>query len=282
MQPAALRAVGVGLAEGVALVDSSSLLQRFRLNQWRRIRLVTARQSFVCCLRAAEKVKEEEMLVYNKGDDDDDEIDEWIEDGMPEWVEDGMPSTLFAAVKEQGLDGPLASYAPPPPPPAATSMAAAATATSSAIEPGTIEVVATIGDTRVSVLRKDLEDEESIGDVDPRFFDPDYSVAASTGMVMWEGSWAAVELLRKENSWLLDMLEASVSSSSALVSVFLGCALRPPEATSCLPTCLPWSRSVGAEPATRDDGAANWRRRRMVGCANTRARQRRYPAVGLV
>ena len=154
------------------------------------------------------EVKEEEMLVYNKGDEDDDEIDEWVEDGMPEWVEDGMPSTLFATVKEQGLDKPhnlLTSYAPPPPP-AATSMAAATTATSSAIEPGTIEVVATIGDTRVSVLRKDLEDEESIGDVDPRFFDPDYSVAASTGMVMWEGSWAAVELLRKESSWLLDML----------------------------------------------------------------------------
>ena len=44
-----------GSVEGAALVDSSSLLQRFRLNQWRRIRLVTARQSFVCCLRAAER-----------------------------------------------------------------------------------------------------------------------------------------------------------------------------------------------------------------------------------
>ena len=97
-QPAASAAVGVGLAEGAALVDGSSLLQRFGLNQWRRIRLVTARKLRLLRARRGEG----EMLVYSGGDDDDDEIDEWVEDGMPEWVEDGMPSTLFAAVKEQG------------------------------------------------------------------------------------------------------------------------------------------------------------------------------------
>ena len=44
--------------------------------------------------------------------------------------------------------------------------------------------------------------------VDPCFFDADYSVAASTGSLMWEGSWACIELLRQPSpySWLTSTL----------------------------------------------------------------------------
>ena len=46
----------------------------------------------------------------------------------------------------------------------------------------------------VAVRRRDLEWGEDF--VDPSFFDPGYSVAASTGHVMWEGSWALIRLLQ--------------------------------------------------------------------------------------
>ena len=46
----------------------------------------------------------------------------------------------------------------------------------------------------VVVRRRDLEWGEDF--VDPSFFDPGYSVAASTGHVMWEGSWALIRLLQ--------------------------------------------------------------------------------------
>ena len=48
----------------------------------------------------------------------------------------------------------------------------------------------------IVILRRDLETAEDF--VDPDFFDPGYSVAASTGHVMWEGSWALIRLLRDE------------------------------------------------------------------------------------
>ncbi len=67
-----------------------------------------------------------------------------------------------------------------------------------------VPVEATIDGTRVLVHRRNIEEEEDV--IDPCFFDPDYSVAASTGSLMWEGSWACIELLRSPTSWLCTML----------------------------------------------------------------------------
>jgi len=53
---------------------------------------------------------------------------------------------------------------------------------------------------QISVRRKDLEAED--GCQDPNFFDEDYSIAASTGMVVWEGSWVLIEALRDPAHWL--------------------------------------------------------------------------------
>ena len=55
--------------------------------------------------------------------------------------------------------------------------------------------------TRIVVQRKDLEAEDD--SQDPNFFDSDYSIAASTGMVVWEGSWVLIELLRDRPTRLL-------------------------------------------------------------------------------
>ena len=70
--------------------------------------------------------------------------------------------------------------------------------------PGFVMVQAVVQGTCVSVQRKDLEGEEEWQD--ENFFDAEYSIAASTGMLMWEGSWAAVELLRDPQSWLTQLL----------------------------------------------------------------------------
>ena len=56
---------------------------------------------------------------------------------------------------------------------------------------------------RILVHTKDLMEEDG---QDPYFFDDDYSIAASTGWVVWEGSWAVIELLRDESSWLREMV----------------------------------------------------------------------------
>ena len=56
---------------------------------------------------------------------------------------------------------------------------------------------------RILVHTKDLMEEDG---QDPYFFDEDYSIAASTGWVVWEGSWAVIELLRDESSWLREMV----------------------------------------------------------------------------
>ena len=58
--------------------------------------------------------------------------------------------------------------------------------------------------TRIVVQRKDLEAEDD--SQDPNFFDSDYSIAASTGMVVWEGSWVLIELLRDPSHWLCGRL----------------------------------------------------------------------------
>ena len=69
-----------------------------------------------------------------------------------------------------------------------------------------VAVRATVCGVSVVVYRRDIEggDEDW---VDPCFFDDDYSIAASTGCLMWEGSWACIELLRHAGgSWLSDAL----------------------------------------------------------------------------
>uniref|UniRef100_A0A7S0L401 Calmodulin-lysine N-methyltransferase n=1 Tax=Coccolithus braarudii TaxID=221442 RepID=A0A7S0L401_9EUKA len=66
-----------------------------------------------------------------------------------------------------------------------------------------ISVAATVNGRTVSILRKDLEAEEG---QDPHFFDADYSVAASTAWLVWEGSWAVVQLLREQESWLSQLV----------------------------------------------------------------------------
>lgn len=69
----------------------------------------------------------------------------------------------------------------------------------------TIGESAVVNGTEIRVRRKDLEAED--GCQDPNFFDEDYSIAASTGMVVWEGSWVLVEVLRDPSShWLCERL----------------------------------------------------------------------------
>lgn len=66
-----------------------------------------------------------------------------------------------------------------------------------------LTVGATLRGTRVEVQRRDLEAEEG---QDPHFFDADYSIAAATAWVPWDGSLASIELLRDQDSWLSDVL----------------------------------------------------------------------------
>ena len=56
----------------------------------------------------------------------------------------------------------------------------------------------------LSVRRRDFNADD--GAQDPFFFDQDYSVAAATGQLMWEGSWALVQLLQDQESWLAKRL----------------------------------------------------------------------------
>jgi tRNA (guanine9-N1)-methyltransferase len=69
-----------------------------------------------------------------------------------------------------------------------------------------VAVTATVHGVRLVVQRRNIEEEWD--QVDPCFFDADYSVAASTGSLMWEGSWACIELLRQPSphSWLTSTL----------------------------------------------------------------------------
>ena len=69
---------------------------------------------------------------------------------------------------------------------------------------GRVVVAASVDGLRIAVRRRNIEEEDDV--VDPCFFDADYSVAASTGSLMWEGSWACIELLRQSDSWLRVML----------------------------------------------------------------------------
>ena len=65
-----------------------------------------------------------------------------------------------------------------------------------------VSVETTLRGRKIRVLRKDLEADDLDGSQDPFFFDADYDVAASTGMVVWEGSWALVEALADPDSWV--------------------------------------------------------------------------------
>ena len=65
-----------------------------------------------------------------------------------------------------------------------------------------VSVEAELRGRKIRDLRKDLEADDLDGSQDPFFFDADYDVAASTGMVVWEGSWALVEALADPDSWV--------------------------------------------------------------------------------
>ena len=71
----------------------------------------------------------------------------------------------------------------------------------------TIGESATVQGTKICVRRKDLEAEDDCQD--PNFFDQDYSIAASTGMVVWEGSWALIALLRDPSHWVCARLRGA-------------------------------------------------------------------------
>ena len=63
---------------------------------------------------------------------------------------------------------------------------------------------ATVCGHQVAVLRRDPDADDG---VDPCFFEADFTVAASTARLIWEGSWALVELLRRErDSWLRELV----------------------------------------------------------------------------
>ncbi|KAL1496616.1 hypothetical protein AB1Y20_014220 [Prymnesium parvum] len=62
-----------------------------------------------------------------------------------------------------------------------------------------LQVALHLHGTTITVQRRDPENDDG---QDPNFFDQDYSVAASTGGLLWEGSWAAIELLRHTESFL--------------------------------------------------------------------------------
>ena len=71
----------------------------------------------------------------------------------------------------------------------------------------TVGETATVQGTKICVRRKDLEAEDDCQD--PNFFDEDYSIAASTGMVVWEGSWALIALLRDPSHWICARLRGA-------------------------------------------------------------------------
>ena len=70
----------------------------------------------------------------------------------------------------------------------------------------TVPVEATVAGMRIVVHRRNIEEEET---VEPNFFDADFTIAASTGSLMWEGSWACIEQLRQPESWLSQRLRGA-------------------------------------------------------------------------
>jgi len=70
---------------------------------------------------------------------------------------------------------------------------------------GKVIVHATVCGHEVAVLRKDIENIDE--GQDPYFFEQDYSVAASTAWLVWEGSWALIELLQRDGDpWLRSLV----------------------------------------------------------------------------
>lgn len=68
-----------------------------------------------------------------------------------------------------------------------------------------IPIEVTLAGTRVCVYRRNVEEADW---QDENFFDADYSVAAATGSLMWDGSWACIELLRNPSSWFTQILHS--------------------------------------------------------------------------
>ncbi|KAK3263562.1 hypothetical protein CYMTET_27645 [Cymbomonas tetramitiformis] len=60
-----------------------------------------------------------------------------------------------------------------------------------------VEVRSNVKGIELTVSRRNLEREDY---VDPCFFDEDYSIAASTGFTVWDGSWAFIKLLNTISS----------------------------------------------------------------------------------
>lgn len=61
------------------------------------------------------------------------------------------------------------------------------------------EATVTIGNHTVTVTYKPLDagdGQDSEDDIDTCLFEQDYTVAASTGFLIWEGCWVLIELLR--------------------------------------------------------------------------------------
>jgi len=55
----------------------------------------------------------------------------------------------------------------------------------------------------LTVAIGDCGDEET---QDPYFFEPDYSVAASTAWMVWDSSWVLISMLSRSESWLADSI----------------------------------------------------------------------------
>ncbi len=85
-----------------------------------------------------------------------------------------------------------------------------------------VAVEATVAGTRIVVQRRNIEEAED--EVDPNFFDADYSIAASTGSLMWEGSWAVIEQLRRQDAWLTERLRGAKCVELGSGIGLLGCA----------------------------------------------------------
>eukprot|EP00039_Didymoeca_costata_P003880 m.70291 g.70291 ORF g.70291 m.70291 type:complete len:145 (+) comp12121_c0_seq7:217-651(+) len=65
----------------------------------------------------------------------------------------------------------------------------------------------TVGDHTVTVTCRNLQAEDFDDNLDSNFFEEDYTLAATTGMMVWEGTWSFVELLRTNRESIVDRLK---------------------------------------------------------------------------
>jgi hypothetical protein len=59
-----------------------------------------------------------------------------------------------------------------------------------------IYVSAEVAGCRISIARKNLEYDAE--ELDVYLFEPDYTIAGSTGFLLWPGTWVLLDLLRGE------------------------------------------------------------------------------------